>query len=101
MGVFSPLRVFPQKNLREEAERHFVPESEERHVVPLRTDCTWKNSLGRLTFPPYCAKGEERMCERQKEGPGKPKGIDAPLSQKRSKRLFAERRTLLVLDSGC
>ena len=36
---------------REQAERHFVPESEERHVVPLGLDCTLKNSLG-TDFPP-------------------------------------------------
>ena len=38
------------RNQCEQAERHFVPESEERHVVPMEMDCTASD------FPPHSRK---------------------------------------------
>ena len=55
-----------------------MPQSEERHVVPLGMDCNGKNLPGQ-TFPPLehyeimDAKGEGRMCEPRKRLIGKPR----------------------------
>ena len=60
------------KHQCEQAERHFVPESEERHVVSLEMDCTFTRASDRLspnssTVRKWMLKGRDACVSAQKK----------------------------------